>query len=211
MPEDARQSSPEQGRLTAGDALSSRSPRTAPALRVATQSSIALASVLILGTAALAAFLIDPTWFRAGAPGASAQELFPSSVQGIFLRNMSSALLLYSGVITAGITGTVVGITVGAYFGLFFRLGLDSMGWELTLSRVGVYTLLELSGLIAACAAGLLPILATIWVSRSETHSGIRTNLSAYSLGMQRSVSLIGVASVFLLGGAAVESFVIAR
>jgi uncharacterized membrane protein SpoIIM required for sporulation len=178
-------------------------------LRVSVGISLGVAGVLILGTAALAATLTQPEWFLHGDLADSANKLFPTSAQGIFVRNMSSALFLYSGVVTLGCTSAFASVSLGAYFGMFFRLGLNSKGTELAITRVTAYTFFEISGLIFACAAGLLPVVTMVFSDRQEENEGIRGKMRSYSVGMQTSLVLIIVATSLLLVGAVVESLVI--
>lgn len=122
----------------------------------------------------------------------------------ILSRNLSAALLLFSGYVTMGLT-TVLALTlISMYVGSSGHAimshagstGIDPLAW--------VYIALEFSGLLIVATAGLIPLCATLlrWLGDRAVPRGFATG---------RSLRLLAVGLCLILAGALVETLVIVQ
>ncbi|MGD9959752.1 stage II sporulation protein M [Nocardioides sp.] len=168
-------------------------------------TSLMLALALFSGVAALTAVLVDPSTLSGVDPGAQARS--PGFLE-ILGRNLSAALLLYSGVVTVGLTAILGLIGVGAFVGGTLDVAVHNAGWSGVLGSTWPYILLEFGGMVLAAAAGLHPLVSTLLTARD----GARTRtVNRYLAALTPSLKLLTVAAAMILSGAAVESLVISR
>lgn len=167
--------------------------------------SLVLAVIFLLVPIAVTFAAFDPSWITTTNSALSAAAAYPQTFQGILIRNSAIALILYSGVITFGISTTLGAPFVAIYLGAFMRVEAASIGFGSLWARSGFYTVFEIVGYFAATAAGLLPISTTLpWRGTGES-KGIR----AYLLGAENSLRPLAVALIALVIGALAEYFTI--
>jgi uncharacterized membrane protein SpoIIM required for sporulation len=124
-------------------------------------------------------------------------------------RNLSAALLLFSGAYTAGFSTILALGLLSTYVGATFGAAAGSVGVSDALSSVILYAPLEFAGLLLAATAGLTPVFAFVRSSFTEKPGSrpIAAYVSALRPALRRlchAVILIGVAG-------AVETIVISN
>lgn len=125
--------------------------------------------------------------------------------RSIALRNLGAAALLAGGAATAGAL-TIIGIAViGIGLGFSGAAVLTALGPLETLDRVAPYIVFELTGVVLATVAGLLPVTHALVVALA----GRRSPLGAYSEALGRSLAMTGAAAALITIGAVIEAAVI--
>lgn len=155
--------------------------------------AVALATTSLRGGA-------DTADFLAGAEGAAA-------FWSILSTNIGAAALLCSGMITAGVGSLLGMLVVSVGVGGFAAAGVSRHGWAAVVEAVWMYAPLEFAGLIAAAAAGILPLLAAL-VPALEEGAG---PAQRYVRALARTWPLIATSVVLLVIAATVEMAVISR
>lgn len=123
----------------------------------------------------------------------------------IAVRNLGALALLAGGAATAGAL-TVVGIAIiGIGLGWSGAAVIGALGPIETLSRVAPYVVFELSGVVLAAAAGLLPAVHALLTAMR----GRQAVAAAYSAALGRSLALAAVAAALVVVGALIEAAVI--
>jgi uncharacterized membrane protein SpoIIM required for sporulation len=143
---------------------------------------------------------VDTVDFLAGAEGTRA-------FWAILTANLGAAALLCSGMITAGVGSLLGMLVVSVGVGGFAAAGVSRHGWAGVAEAVWVYAPLEFAGLIAAAAAGILPLLAALVPALEE---GTRP-AQRYVRALARTLPLIAASVALLVMGAIVEVAVISE
>lgn len=153
-----------------------------------------------MATIAWAAYAaLDVSWI-ADNRAFEKSPLFSGGFDQILVRNAGAALVLYSGVLTLGLTTLVAAGILALYVGATVSLGVHSVGVVQLLADVVWYVPLELGGLVLAATAGLQPAAGAARlvlfekgrVSLTSLHRDLAASLSTLALGM----TLIAVAAV---------------
>lgn len=157
---------------------------------------IILATVLLLGTT-----VIGLMYGINALPAAEVQvnsESPLTTLLWILQRNIPAALLLFSGVVTFGLTALAGGAGVGLFLGHSMALATVTFGPAYVITHTFLYTPMELYGFVLAFAAGLTPI--TLLVR-------LRDRLSRKTVGetMHRALLLLGTSVVVLVVAAFLE------
>lgn len=162
-------------------------------------TGLIMAAIAVFGYVA-----VDVSWvLDAKGPGSS--PLYGTDFFQILARNIGAALVLYSGVVTLGLT-TIIGAGILAlYVGATLSLGLNSVGGATLFADVIWYVPFEFFGLVLATTAGLQPAagLAGRLMKNKPVSVGSFVDSIARSLGSL----LIAVALIVI--GAAIESVLI--
>jgi uncharacterized membrane protein SpoIIM required for sporulation len=139
--------------------------------------------------------------------GASQGELIagPShmSFWAIIGRNLSTALLLYSGVCTAGVTTLLAGVLLGGYVGATFGAAVTAVGLARAAGSILWYAPLEMVGLLLAAVAGLTPVV-TMLVRRPGS-----PRFRTYTDSLAASLRLGALAAAVLVVAAILEAILI--
>ncbi|MGI5195685.1 stage II sporulation protein M [Streptomyces sp. CA-288835] len=150
----------------------------------------------------------DGVWSGPGAQSAAAP--FTDSLGPIVLRNTGAAMLLFSGVLTAGFSTVVALGLMAAYIGATFGAAARTAGFQEALGSIVLYAPIEFLGLLFAATAGMLPVVVGVANAlRSSVEDG-RSPLRAYADSVALSLKTLGVAVAVILVAALVESLVIA-
>ncbi|MFE2527579.1 stage II sporulation protein M [Streptomyces sp. NPDC059382] len=145
-----------------------------------------------------------------GADGQEADTSFADSFGPILLRNVGAAMLMFSGVLTAGFSTVVALGLMAAYIGATFGSASHTVGFQEALGSIVFYAPLEFLGLLFAATAGMLPMVAGVANAlRGSTEDG-RSPLRVYAESLALSLKTLGIAVAVILVAALVESAVIA-
>jgi hypothetical protein len=120
----------------------------------------------------------------------------------ILARNLSAALLLFSGYATLGVT-TVIGLSlISIYVGSSGQAILTSTGVDGLNPAVWAYVSMEFGGLLVVGVAGLVPLAATLlrWLGDRPVPRGYAT---------RRSLRLLVLGVTLIVAGAMTETLVI--
>ncbi len=168
-------------------------------------TSLVIALALFSGVAALASTLVDPSTLSGVETGVPTG---PPGFLEILGRNLSAALLLYSGVITVGLTAGLGLLGVAAFVGGTLDIAVHNAGWSAVLGSTWSYVLLEFGGMVVAAAAGLHPLVSTVLTKREDIHTGpVRRYLAA----LTPSLKLLAASMTLIVAAAAIETLVISR
>ncbi|MFH8404052.1 stage II sporulation protein M [Streptomyces sp. NPDC018019] len=131
------------------------------------------------------------------------------SFTAILVRNTGAAVLLFSGVLTAGASTVVALGLMASYIGATFGAAARTAGVHEALGSIVLYAPVEFFGLLLAATAGLLPMTAGVANAlRSSTEDG-RSPVRAYVESVGLSLRTLVVAVVVIFIAALVESVVI--
>lgn len=144
---------------------------------------------------------IDPVW-AAESLGEGKGALGELGFLEILVRNTSAALLLYSGVITLGLSTLGVLTMTSVYVGATMSVGVTNSGLGGLIGDTGAYLPFELIGMLAAAAAGLFPLVRAL-LPRRGPNQGIG---SCYLGSLAASLRLLAVALGLVLVGAVIEA-----
>lgn len=126
----------------------------------------------------------------------------------IAVRNLGAIALLAGGAPVLGIITVFAVAVVGLGLGLTGASVVGALGPVETIARVSPYIAFELTAVVLATAAGLLP---TVHAVRASLGAGDRAPfLIAYSRGLPASLVLAGVAAGLIIIAACIEAVVIA-
>ncbi|MFC5803114.1 stage II sporulation protein M [Streptomyces formicae] len=171
-------------------------------------SLAALCTGIVLGYSSMDPAGGDGAW--AGSGGQPAEISFASSFGPILVRNTGAAMLLFSGVLTAGFSTVVALGLMAAYIGATFGAAAHTAGFQEALGSIVLYAPLEFVGLLLAATAGMLPVVVGVANAlRSSAEDG-RSPLRAYAESVALSLKTLGVAVAVILIAALAESVVIA-
>lgn len=121
-----------------------------------------------------------------------------SSFIFILSKNLPAILLLYSGVITLGLTSLIGIFLIGAFIGGVTAISVYNIGWMLTLQDVWLYAPLEFLAFIIATIAGMSPIYNTVL-----SHN--KNIFNKYQYELKESLILLSVSLLILIFSAFVE------
>lgn len=127
----------------------------------------------------------------------------------IFSRNMSAALLLFSGVVTGGLSTLIGLILTSVYVGATFGIAANSVGLAQAAGSIVLYAPLEFLGLIIVATAGFWPAQRALGHIFSRGRAGVNV-LAVYVHSLKDSLKILAVGSAVILLAAAAESLVIA-
>lgn len=126
----------------------------------------------------------------------------------ILVRNISAIMLLYSGVLTLGVT-SLLGLTfVSAYVGATLSVVVHNVGVWSMLSLSGLYAPLEFLGCVVAAAAGLYPAFAL--AGRVFVGEGQIAVIGTYVGSIGTSLKVFAAGVTLIVVAAAIEATVIA-
>lgn len=169
--------------------------------------AFALTAVLLVGTAVVIGLLTNPDWFVNGASSQGIPGLIPHSRTGILLRNASVAMLLFSGVVTGGLTTVLGCFTVGAYMGMAISLAIHDSGVATVVATTWQYSVFEFAGFTMAAMGGVYPILDLLLRRRRRQSNGF----ASYYTAAGAALTYFACALVFLCVGAVTEGFLSLR
>ncbi len=145
-------------------------------------------------------------------------ESFVAAWLHIFPTNIRTALSCYSGALTFGITALFFGLLIGIYFGISVSLAHSVFGVMPVLFKTILYTPFELTGFIAAIAAGLIP--AAYVLSRASNRDIKKGKLNkqdekqsmeiTFASAVKDSLVIFLFAAVLLLLSSVLEACVVA-
>ena len=145
-------------------------------------------------------------------------ESFVAAWLHIFPTNIRTALSCYSGALTFGITALFFGLLMGMYFGISVSLAHSVFGVMPVLLKTILYTPFELTGFIAAIAAGLIP--AAYVLSRASNRDIKKGKLNkqdekqsmeiTFATAVKDSLVVFLFAAVMLLLSSVLEACVVA-
>ncbi len=150
-----------------------------------------------IGFEALSGFRGD-----ADRPLATTASLLPQ-FGDILRHNVPVALLLMSGVVTAGISTAVGTLLTFGFVGATLSTAISVAGPSNALGSIALYAPIEILGFITAATAGLLPMTATL--ARARPSGAINT----YRTLLSASLKFFAAAMVLLIIAAAIESIVL--
>lgn len=155
--------------------------------------------------ASLAFASLDVSWIRDNSAPAQS-VLFPRTFDQILLRNVSAALILYSGVVTLGFSSVTAGGILSLYVGATMALGVHSLGLRQLISDVIWYVPLEFGGLLLATTAGLQPLAGAV---KLIAFNRGKLSLKSIQSDLAASLRTLALALALILMGSAIESFLI--
>ncbi len=168
---------------------------------VAAPLAAALGTALVgcsLGYASLRGVVTDASSILGG----SSQAFLPTAMS-IAVKNLATALLLYSGVSTLGVSTLVAMLFLSGYVGATFSTAVSSVGVAVAAGSIALYAPLEMCGLLVAATAGLMPASAVL--TRPADASRSRAYLSC----LPPSLRVLCAGGVVIIVAAAVEAAVI--
>ncbi|MEZ2389913.1 hypothetical protein AB6813_10255 [bacterium RCC_150] len=159
-----------------------------------------MAAIALFGYAA-----VDVAWIR-DAKETGNSPLYSTEFLHILGRNVGAALVLYSGVVTFGLTTLITAGILALYIGATVSLGVNSVGGTNLLADVVWYVPFEFLGLVLAATAGFQPTaaLAHRLVLKSEP-----VTISSFIQDLARSLATFAAAMALILLGAIIESILI--
>jgi uncharacterized membrane protein SpoIIM required for sporulation len=122
----------------------------------------------------------------------------------ISARNLSVCCLLFSGVVTFGISTAMTSMMLGAYLGATSAASAANVGISGTLLDVIPYAPFEFAGILLSAAAGLLPI--TNRIRNSLGRQNLLSQQFSYSEDLTQSLRLMLPVSALILLGALMET-----
>ena len=151
-----------------------------------------------LGYASLRGVVTDASSILAG----PSQAFLPTAI-AIAMRNLATALLLYSGVSTLGVSTLVALLFFGGYVGATFSTAVSSVGFAVAAGSIAVYAPLEMCGLLVSATAGLMPVSAALTRPTDASRS------HAYMSCLPPSLRVLCTGGVVIVVAAALEAAVI--
>ncbi|MDQ0210556.1 MULTISPECIES: hypothetical protein [Arthrobacter] len=130
-----------------------------------------------------------------------------SALGRILAANVPALCLLFSGVITGGVSTLIAWPLTAIYIGSTMRLGRTHMGIGEVVASIWIYAPIEFLGLLLGAGAGLIPVAAAIRsaLSASEAAGPLRQYLAMFPLALK----IFGIASVLVLAAALLEATVL--
>ena len=124
--------------------------------------------------------------------------------------NIPTALSLFSGVITCGISSLFIIAMVGLFLGASVNVSVGMYGWQDVVAKTALYTPFEVGGFVLAGAAGLIPLVTLAWFllhGSEKTSSGV---VRLYRDSLLVSLRWFGMSIGVLLIAALLEGFSVA-
>jgi uncharacterized membrane protein SpoIIM required for sporulation len=123
----------------------------------------------------------------------------------IVVRNVGVALLLFSGVVTGGLSTLIGAGVVSLYVGATLGAASTNVGFGAALVSIAPYALLEFAALLLAAVSGALPV-ASVVVGAPSAGTVGRGLISRYTRALPPALLLLGLAVAGLVVAAAVET-----
>lgn len=142
-----------------------------------------------------------------GSPGVSGQQ--PQFLE-IFIRNMGAGLLLFSGVVTGGLSTLIGLILVAVYVGATFSVAVNGVGFMEAAGSIIFYAPLEFAGLLIIATAGFWPGQRALLEMFSPTAAKTRV-FATYIGSLNDSMKVLFIGSTVLFFAAIIESIIIAH
>lgn len=162
-------------------------------------TGLIMAAIAIFGYAA-----VDVSWIK-DAKDMGNSPLYGTDFLQILGRNLGAALVLYSGVVTLGLTTLLGSGILALYIGATMSLGMNSAGSNL-LGDVIWYVPFEFLGLVMAATAGFQPVAG---LARSLALKDKPSTVSSFVDDIARSLGTLLLAVALIVVGAAVEAILI--
>ncbi|MGO3752687.1 hypothetical protein ACTXK0_14755 [Corynebacterium variabile] len=178
-------------------------PNETPAIRIPLILSLAFSIFLLILTAVIFSSQIPEDWIRA-ADNVTGNSPHDRSFGSILATNASTALFLYSGAITLGLTSIAATGLLGAFIGASMRTVVSNVGFHQMFSDGYYYMPFEFLGFILSATAGFLPI-ACFFVSMT-TRRNVRKTFSSYADSLPWSLAILVVGITLISVGALSES-----
>jgi uncharacterized membrane protein SpoIIM required for sporulation len=146
------------------------------------------------------------------AAGAAARIDWLTTFGTILARNGLTLCLLFSGVMSGGLTTLIAWPLVSVFIGSTMRLSESMIGLDSVLGAIWPYAPLEFLALAVAAGAGLLPVTNAIRASLADPKPGapVRSPFQAYLGVFPLSLRMLLVSGTILLIAAAIEATVVA-
>jgi uncharacterized membrane protein SpoIIM required for sporulation len=169
-----------------------------------------LASLIVFGGGATLGYSsISADWAaRSMTMGGAGNPILGGSFLGILFQNLTAAMLLYSGVLTLGLTSVLGMGLVSAYIGATVAVGIHNVGAGQILGDTGTYVFLEFGGCIVAAAAGFYPIVKAAGAILGD--GATTAVIGVYVNAFHTSLKIFAWAVGLILAAAAIEATVIA-
>ncbi len=165
--------------------------------------TLALALVTTVGGTLVGYFSMKSVTPQAPQDAAQVVPVSHVTFWTILGRNLGAAITLYSGVCTVGVSTLLAGLLLGGYVGATWAAAVSAVGAARAGGSIVLYAPLEMSGLLLAAAAGLMPVVAML--SRAPTTSRLR----AYTDALPTSLRALAVSGAVLVAAAFLETLVI--
>jgi len=121
----------------------------------------------------------------------------------IVTTNLGTAFLMFSGLVTFGVTTLAMSAAAGMFLGHSVALSVATLGLAEVVTRTWPYTAVELYGFCLAAASGLPIVIEVLFRDHPSVREAVQT-------ARRRSLALIGHATLVLLIGAGLETASIA-
>ncbi|UVJ40128.1 hypothetical protein [Arthrobacter sp. CJ23] len=158
-----------------------------------------MVAIAVFGYAA-----VDVSWIS-DAKDMGESPFYGTEFLQILVRNLGAALVLYSGVVTLGLT-TLVGCGVLAlYIGATMSLGMHSTGGSNLVNDVIWYVPFEFLGLVMAATAGFQPVVGL----GSRLLNDTPVTVASFVDDVARSLGTLLLAVALIASGAAIEAILI--
>jgi uncharacterized membrane protein SpoIIM required for sporulation len=131
-----------------------------------------------------------------------------SALGKILFVNVPALCLVFSGVITGGLTTLIAWPLTAVYIGATMRIGQVQLGVAEVVSSIWIYAPVEFLALLLAAGAGLMPITAAI--RSTLVNNEPITPLNQYVQVIPFALKTFGVASILLAVAAVLEATVLA-
>lgn len=169
-----------------------------------------LVSLAIFGAGvAVGSLSISPDW--AAQSLQSADETADVTVHhgfwAIVSQNLGAALLLYTGVLTLGVTSVLGLAMVSSFVGATVSVSVNNAGLLQTLGETGMYAPVEFAGVTVAAVAGLYPGFAVL--GRMLADRPAKSYVATYIAALITSLKLLACAALLIVAAAVVEAVVI--
>lgn len=153
-----------------------------------------IAAATLLLVPAVAVFLItDPEQFRS--VHMTSERNFLKSLMGVLTTNLPSALFLFAGVITLGLTAGVGCIVLGLFLGFSVSTAVGTFGVGHVIAQTWLYTPFEVYGFVLAGASGLVATRRLLTLRETPLQVFRSTSLRAFSL-LAHSMILLSISAV---------------
>lgn len=167
-------------------------------------AALGLATLVAVAGSVLGFREIDPAWALESLQTGKG-PLGDLGFLEILTRNTLAALLLYSGVLTLGVSALGGLVMTSIFVGATMSVGVTNSGVGGLLGDTGAYLPFEFGGILLAGAAGLYPLIRGVWAGST----GARSFTSTYLGGVAGSLRLLVPGLVLILAGAAIEAAVL--
>jgi uncharacterized membrane protein SpoIIM required for sporulation len=163
-------------------------------------TGLIMAAIAVFGYAA-----VDMSWIR-DSRDMGGSPLYSKDFLQILGRNAGAALVLYSGVVTLGLTTLVGSGVLALYVGATVSLGVHSVGGASLVADVVWYVPFEFFGLVMAATAGFQP---TAGLARRLVLKNEPVTVRSFIDDMARSLGTLLIAITLIVLGAVIEAVLI--